>query len=292
VYTKLGQLNIPLYYELRGPVKHEDPAIVFINGWCLSGRYWEEAVRRLAYRYRTLTFDMRGFGRSRNKGSALPSNSHVSVDTGADEGEALIQKFGLIREQPVHIVGHSLGGLVASRLATRLEKKGKLASLTIVNSGAFSAEEQEGAKLIPFMKVFVNIKKYFDLPFIRDGVVSRSVNRPIGPIYEQILVEDLVDSDKLLALDLSISSLEKPNLDLYQNELEELKAPLLLIVGDKDNTIPPKGMYNIKRFKPESELVSFPDCGHLPMLEQPDRFAAVLHNHFSLKGLPVLARKE
>jgi pimeloyl-ACP methyl ester carboxylesterase len=62
--------------------------------------------------------------------------------------------------------------------------------------------------------------------------------------------------------------------------LEALKARLLLIVGDKDATIPPAGMYNIKRFKPESHLVAFQDCGHLPMLERAERFAETLAAHF------------
>jgi pimeloyl-ACP methyl ester carboxylesterase len=124
----------------------------------------------------------------------------------------------------------------------------------------------------------------FGLPGLRQAVVSRSIGLPIGPEYERLIVEDIVNSDKRLALDLSLSSLEQVNLKRYREELLAIRANILLVVGDKDKTIPPKGMYNIKSFRPESELVPFPKCGHLPMLEQPERFARVLMDHFALVG--------
>ncbi len=282
-YLKLEQVNLPLYYELQGSPDVEQPLIVFVNGWCLSGRYWAKTNQLIPFKFQTLIYDSPGFGRSLDGERVIPADYHISIEREVEILATLIEKFGFGQRQ-IQVVGHSLGALIAARYALQLDKENKLAGLTIINSGSLGPEEKGGDSLIPFVKIFVKAKSFFGLPGLRQAVVSRSVGLPIGTEYAQIIVDDIVNSDKRLALELSLSSLEQINLNRYREELLAIKARILLIVGDKDKTIPPKGMYNIKSFKPESELVPFPNCGHLPMLEQPERFARVLMEHFALVG--------
>ena len=282
-YFKSDSSSIPLYYELHGTKIEDRPIIIFVNGWCLSGQYWAETIERLASQYLMLTYDSVGFGRSRGE---IEPTYRATIDSEVALLAELVEKLELTLDEKtlLHVVGHSLGGVIASRYATQLETRSKLAGLTIINSGSFEEKEQTGNRLIPFVKIFVATKSLFSLPIIRKAVVGRSIKQPVGQKYESVIVQDLVQAEPRLSLELSLSSLEKRNLDLYEKELKDLKAPLLLIVGDRDATIPPKGMYNIKKFKPESKLEAFPDCGHLPMLEKPDVFASTLEKHFALAG--------
>lgn len=278
-YTKLGQVNIPLYYQIHH-LEEKQPLVIFVNGWCLSDRYWQPCIERISAQFPALTYDARGFGRSR--GGTIVPDFHATIDSGTDELLELTRKLNLWDDnRTFHVVGHSLGAVIAAHFATRVESEGRLASLTIINSGSFDESEPQGNTLNTFVKIFVNVKGLFDLPLIRKAVVGRSVALPIPPQYERVLSEDIARSDRRLALELSLSSLELINLKRYRQELISIKSPLLLIVGDKDATIPPKGMYNIKQLKPQSSFVPFADCGHLPMLEQPDRFAKTLLKHFT-----------
>ncbi len=272
-YTELE--GLPLFYERRGPEDSGGPLVIFFNGWCLSGRYWGEAVVRLEGAHSLLVFDGRGFGRSLPGRGPLPVSCRATIEAEVAEAWTLLAKLGLATRS-YQVVGHSLGGVTAALFAAQAEAKGQLAGLTIVNSGSFEENEAQGSQLNTFVKIFVKVKRAFDLPLVRRAVVARSVARPIPARYARIITEDFALADGRMALELSLSSLEVATLRQYRACLEGLAAPLLLIVGDRDATIPPKGMYNIGRFKPAARLVSFADCGHLPMLEDPDRFAGVL----------------
>jgi pimeloyl-ACP methyl ester carboxylesterase len=270
-----------LFYQLSGEDDRTKPLVIFVNGWCLSERYWRGCVETISKEYPCLTYDGKGFGRSK----AAPG-TNATIDSCADDLIELVTKLGFWAEKrQFHVVGHSLGAVVALHFAALAEKQALLASTTIINSGSFDDNEPQGSRLNTFVKFFVQIKTLFDLPLIRRAVISRSVARPISSEDERIIVQDIARSDKKLALELSLSSLEAGNLRRYRQEIIATKMPLLLIVGDKDATIPPKGMYNIRQLKPQSGFVAFTDCGHLPMLEQPDRFNQVLLEHFS--NIPV-----
>lgn len=278
-YAKLS--SGPVYYEQRGPaVSRNNTLIIFFNGWCLSARYWEETACRLEKDWPLLLFDGRGFGRSNPPTQPLSPGYHVSVESGVAEAEALLEVLKLNQGVKYHVVGHSLGGVTASHFAARAEARGALATLTIVNSGSFEPNARQGSTLDFFVNVFVRTKSLFDLPVIRRSVVARSTYRPIAERDARAITGDFVQADRRAALELSRSSLLASTLRRYRRELEELKSPLLLIVGDRDATIPPAGMYNIKRFKPDSHLIAFPDCGHLPMLEKVERFSDALTTHF------------
>lgn len=272
-YTMID--NLPLFYELEG-IKNTSAPVIFINGWCQSARYWDVTAAGLNKEWPIVMFDSRGFGRSLPRSRRFPPNFHASIDEGANEAEQLLEKINNSHRPKFHVVGHSLGGVTAAHFATKLEQMGKLQSLTIVNSGSFEPDARQGNTLNNFVRVFVQIKRFFNLPGVRNLVLARSAARPLPERYIRIIAEDFEVADARLALELSFSSLSDANLVRYRQELTQLKAPLLLIVGDKDATIPPAGMYNIKRFKPQSEFVPFSDCGHLPMLEQPQRFIQVL----------------
>lgn len=274
--------NLPLFYQVEGAKSPGSP-VIFVNGWCQSARYWDVTAQVLSNRWPVLLYDSRGFGRSLPRNRRFPANFHVTIDEGVNEVEELLAKLDWGKNQPdlkYHVVGHSLGGVTAAHLAARAQSRGQLQSLTIVNSGSFEPDARQGNTLNNFVRFFVQVKQYFNLPVVRNLVLARSAARPIPDKYVRIIAQDFEIANARLAQELSFSSLSEASLRRYRQELTDLQVSLLLIVGDKDATIPPAGMYNIKRFRPHSNLVPFPDCGHLPMLEQPGRFVQVLANHF------------
>src|SRR5262245_2092320 len=89
-----------LYYEETG---QGPETVVFAHGLLWSGRMYDAQVAALKDRYRCITFDFRGHGRSE------VTRSGYDMDTLTEDAAALIATLGAT---PCHFVGLSLGGFV------------------------------------------------------------------------------------------------------------------------------------------------------------------------------------
>lgn len=99
-----------LAYDVRG----SGPPVLFIQGVGAQGAAWRPQVEGLADRFTCLTFDNRGMARSR------PNATPVTVAQMADDARAILDAVGW---DTTHVVGHSLGGLVAQQLALDVPKR-------------------------------------------------------------------------------------------------------------------------------------------------------------------------
>jgi pimeloyl-ACP methyl ester carboxylesterase len=116
--------------DARGPIDYEacgrGPSIVFAPGSCSTGAAWRPVISHCEAQFRCITTSLPGYGGTAERRSAAdPSIAHVATAL-----EAVIRRAG----PPVHLVGHSFGGLVA--LAVALRRYVPIASLTIVEAPA------------------------------------------------------------------------------------------------------------------------------------------------------------
>ncbi len=110
------------------------PTIVMVPGSCSTGAAWHKVVSRLSDRFRCVTTSLLGYGETLERRTIEDSSiSH--------EVEALAS---VVRKAcgPVHLVGHSFGGLVAIALAIRNEAH--LVSLTVVEAPASELLRESG----------------------------------------------------------------------------------------------------------------------------------------------------
>ena len=68
---------------------------------------------------------------------------------------------------------------------------------------------------------------------------------------------------------------EKPEI------LNDIQAPTLIIHGEEDNIIPYVSSYNLAEYIPKNQLIIYPEIGHLPMYEAPDRVANDIKDFFT-----------
>lgn len=120
-------------YDRRG----DGPAVLFIQGVGVHGDGWLPQVEALGDRFTCLTFDNRGMGRS------VPANGPIRVDVMAADALAVLDAAGVAS---AHVVGHSLGGLVAAQLA--LTARGRVKSLALLCT---FADGRTAAPLTPRM---------------------------------------------------------------------------------------------------------------------------------------------
>jgi 2-succinyl-6-hydroxy-2,4-cyclohexadiene-1-carboxylate synthase len=274
-----------LYFEDSAesdPSGAEKPAIVFVNGWAVSSRYWKPLVNILSKNYRCITYDQSGTGQTIIKGY----KPTFTIQGFTDEAGELIEHLGLDKSKKLHIIGHSMGGMVATELCLRYRQS--LVSATILACGIF--EETPFTSLGLFflgglIDVSMNFRNVFQHEPLKSLFVKRAATKEISKEYQDVLIEDFTQSDKEATNAVGKFSIDREVLKTYTRHVLLISAPLLCCVGMADQTIPPEGtitLYETRLAKTSAptRLAKFMDLGHLPMLEDTERFADELKKHF------------
>ncbi len=94
--------------NLSCSVRGDGPPVLFIQGVGVHASGWAPQIDELAARYQCVSFDNRGLGSSQPRGCA------ITVEQMAEDAAAILDA---LRWESAHVVGHSLGGLVALHLA-------------------------------------------------------------------------------------------------------------------------------------------------------------------------------
>jgi pimeloyl-ACP methyl ester carboxylesterase len=234
--------------------------LLFLHGWGLSPRAYRDGVTRLsACGVRVLAPALPGFG-----GSDGPPLTGVDLDAYADRIAALLDSLQL--ERPAFVVGHSLGGGVAIRLATR--RPDLVRGLTLVNAvgGAPPRTRQARGGF---------------------GMVDGSWTRWIVSALAELEPAEVLPAALPVLRDLVPNLLRKPVtaalsavLALRASLAEEAAAlvtagvPVLFVWGDRDRLIAPGTLGTVTGGLP-SEVVR---GRHGWLLRSPQQFAELLHN--------------
>lgn len=115
--------GIDVYHELQG----EGPPLLLVAGLASDSQSWLPVREALAGKFRLVLADNRGCGRT------TPQHAPLSVTQMADDCAALLDALGLPR---AHVLGHSMGGMIALELAARHPER--VDRLVLAGTGAVS----------------------------------------------------------------------------------------------------------------------------------------------------------
>jgi 3-oxoadipate enol-lactonase len=240
-------------------------AIVFAHGLLCDGRMFEHQVASLRDRYRCVAFDFRGQGRS----EITPAG--YDIDNVTTDARALIDALNLA---PCHFLGLSMGGFVGMRLASRHPQL--IRSLMLLST---SADEEPREKLFRY-KVMSFVARWISMRL----VAGRLKDVMFGPRFQtdparQAEREEwrrrLLTNSPIGAIRAAKGVFSRP--PIYE-EIGGIRAPTLIIVGERDTATPPEKARRIHERIPHSRLMVIPEAGHTCTIEEPAAVNAALND--------------
>lgn len=254
--TQVGSHTV--YYDDCG----SGHPLLLLTGLGSSRLGWWKQVEPFSRQFRVINMD------NRDAGDSAPGTGAYTIADMAEDTAGVIQNLKL---QPTHVVGISMGGMVAQELAIRhpeLVDRLVLVSTTAGGASNVSPRPEIAALLM---------RSPGDDPEAR---VRRTYTLISGPGYMAAHPEDL---DRIWE-----NALAKPmSLESYQRQLgacmvhyrqgtadrlDQIAAPVLVIHGDGDPLIPyENGKYLAGNIK-TARLVTLPGAGHLTPVEAAERF--------------------
>jgi 3-oxoadipate enol-lactonase len=249
-------------WTAEGP--EDAPVVLLSNSLGATRGMWDAQVPALAERYRVLTYDTRGHG-----GSPTPDGAW-SLDDLVDDVLALLDEAGAPR---AHVVGLSLGGMTAMRLAAReparVHRLAVMCTSALVDGGPY-AERAAAAR--------------------RDGTASLAptvVSRWVTPAFAAAHPHEVARLEAMVAgaddEGYARCCEVLATLDL-RDDLPRIAAPTLVVSGAEDPALPPEHQRAIADGIPTAELQSFSPAAHLANVEQPLQITGALLAHVDGAG--------
>ncbi len=256
--------------RLRYLVCGEGEPFVLVHGLGGAAANWLALAPLLLRGRRLLVPELPGHGGS----EPLPAAPNLNAY--ADSLAALVEREGLF---PAAVVGHSLGGAIALRLAIRRpDDVGRLvlAGAAGISSGTRSARYaltitgilKPGRRIAPHRRLVARSPVLKNLVFGRWGAADPQALP--GDVVEAFLSGPARHTDTFSAA----KALMK---DDPRADLDRVRCPSLVLWGARDNQLPISDAFDYAR-RLRARLRVIADCGHLLIGERPDACADAIES--------------
>jgi pimeloyl-ACP methyl ester carboxylesterase len=247
----------------------EGEPILFVHGLGGCWRNWLENLPHFGQQHRAIALDLPGFGDSPKPDweISMPAFGRMLHDFSDELG---IERFAAV-------VGNSMGGFVATEAV--IERPERFERLVLVSAAGISLAEAKGRH---FRAAAQTIKAAAPLFANRQALVQRPLGRRLlfgGMMREpeklrpELLAEQ---TNPGLGSDGFVDSLASMVGYDTRERLTEIEIPTLIVWGLSDHIVPIEAALGYHRLIPRSRLEIFERTGHVPMLERPARFNALL----------------
>lgn len=250
------------------------PVVLLIHGIASESDTWSRVMPGLARHFTVLAPDLTGHGRSAKPRGDYSLGAHAC---------ALRDLLITLGHDRATFVGHSLGGGIAMQLSYQFPELCE--RLVLVDSGGLGREVSPllRAAALPgseYVLPLLAATRLLDVGRFASGVLGR-VGLRAGTDLQEIARghASLADPEARAAFVHTLRSVVEPGgqrVDASNRFYLAKHIPLLLMWGERDRIIPVSHGHAAHRQLPHSRLETFPDAGHFPQLDEPQRFIEAL----------------
>jgi len=245
------------------------PAIVFVHGLGGCWQNWLENLPAMAARgHRAIAFDLPGFGSSPMPGGPISIPRY---------GELVGELCAELEVDSCTLVGNSMGGFIAAEAA--VGEPAWLERLVLVSSAGISHATMRRAPVIASARLSLLTNPLLRRlgvgamrrPGFRDLAFGKIMRHP-DALPRELLVEFAtpIGSPGFVPAVAALTGYD------LLDRLGRVRVPTLVVWGRDDLVVPARDAAGFLDRIPDSRLVVFADCGHVPMAERPTRFNRLL----------------
>lgn len=254
-----------LYYEITG----KGTPIVFLHGFTCDHRNWTYQVEYFSKKYKVITYDGRGFGKS-----SMPDTVHYSYT------EDLAALLDYLQIKKAVIVGHSMGG--APAFFYTFTHPDRVSALVLAEGSPFISDT---VLINPKMlqDYFSGFSYVYDV-FQKEGIEkAREAWLTINPI--KTAAKNPSSSKLIKAMINDYSGWHWKNKDRQKSDpdgtpelFSKLKTPTLIITGDLSHAVIKEIVSVLSTYIPNSKKIVLSNSNHMVSLENPVQFNQELMN--------------
>ncbi|MDP2228478.1 MAG: alpha/beta hydrolase [Moraxellaceae bacterium] len=230
--------------------------ILMVHGFGDSSLSWTQFARRFRdQEFRIVIPDLPGFGQSDRAPKAdygFAAQSRRLLE--------LMQKLGIPR---FHVVGNSMGGGIAAELA--VQQPSMVQSLTLMDAAGvhYRPTELDDAMLAGRNMLVVKTPADFEALLAFVMMQRPPMPRPVLDYLAERAIKDNALHERIFREALF------PDMNFLLPKLDAIKAPTLILWGEKDRVLHPDNALIFDKYIPDSRVVIMPKVGHTPMAEAP-----------------------
>jgi pimeloyl-ACP methyl ester carboxylesterase len=246
--------------------------ILFVHGVAGCWRNWLENLPHFGRSHRAIALDLPGFGES-----PMPSWP-IDMPYYGRLIHDFCEKLGI--ERVAALVGNSMGGFVATEAV--IDRPSRFDRLVLVSAAGISFAERMGRRDAALLRMFeatvpalagprrtwLARRRGRQLAF---GNVFHYPNR-VRPELLQEQIDPSVRSPGFPGATRAIGGYDT------RHRLPEIEIPTLIVWGLKDRVVPVEAAIGYHRMIPDSRMELFERTGHVPQMERPARFNALVED--------------
>lgn len=254
--------------------------VLFIHGLGSSADRWLDIPDALSLYFHTIAIDLPGFG-----GSDKPSDMNYTIEAFSDIIRQFMDKIRITKEDrsdnkasKVTLVGHSLGGYIASKISAD-DDSNFIDKLVLVDSSG----NLEGPT--PVLQQYLDAAMDPSKEKVR-RVFEQTVANPL--LISDILVQGFIDRisnpNSKYAFESSMRNSVNTQIGIKNlNKIGERGISTLIIWGVHDKVIPTQHSQIFREAIKDSTAIIIPQTGHAPFTEKPALVCEYLHKFIACK---------
>ncbi len=252
-YAELGKSHI--FYQFY---KSEGIPLVFIHGWAGDSTKWESQIKFFLGKYPVIVYDLEGHGKS-------VKITNYSIKHHSQILHALLDFLGL---KQVHLVGHSMGGMIAQQYA--IDHPDRLQKLILISTTTkiITSFKKRLTTLLMRLLLRVSFRKFFKILF----------SYTQAPEISSEKLDALLERANEIPPKVIRKTFKEMTSYNSSKKLSTFNKPTLIMVGEKDPIISSQMVQTLHQIMPNSTLKIIQNGYHEIIIENSNLVNRTIQN--------------